>query len=93
MLESGSCQKAPLGSVSEGFFFFFIYLALHTPGLYPYSLLIGLDAKLRDLMKLARATLKGKKKTNLCLAFGEIPALIGYGAPDLVLPDLPTVAL
>lgn len=44
-------------------------------------------------MKLARATLKGKKKTTLCLAFGEIPALIGYGAPDLVLPDLPTVAL
>lgn len=82
MLESGSCQKAPLGSVSDGFFFFFfyIYLALHTPGLYPYSLLTGLDAKLRDLMKLTRATLKGKKETNLCLAFDEIPALTGYGA-------------
>ena len=90
MLESGSRLKAPLGSMSDNFF---IYLALHTPGLYRYSLLIGLDAKLRALMKLAKATLKGKKTTNLCLAFEEIPALIGYGAPDLVLPDLPTMAL
>ena len=56
---------------SDGFYLF----SPTTPKLYHHCLLIGLDARLKGLMKSASTTLNGKKKTNLCLAFDKMPVL------------------
>lgn len=61
MQESHSCQRAPPWCMSDSFYLFGPTHSRH----YHHFLLIGLDAKLRVIMKSEKATLKRKKETNL----------------------------